>query len=318
MPRLDLSDAASVCEALQAGARALRQAPCRCGSMDRISAPGTLIATGDLHDNPRHLATLAMVSRLSLAVAALDAAADVLPLPPRSLPGGEPVHLVLHEIIHSDRLINGLDFSYRALARVAALKAHCPERVHVLLANHELAQVCGAGIVKEGVRVVEAFNNGVARVFGADASRVLDAVGEFIRAMPLALRCICGRGREILVSHSLPSPWMMGRFDATVLERDLRPEDYEPGRGAAHLMVWGRGYDAEQLEDLVETWGVNMFIVGHEYVPEGARFVPPCALVLNSDHARGVYVPIDLNDPPSAAEAASLAVPLESPPAPAE
>ena len=38
--------------------------------------------------------------------------------------------------------------------------------------------------------------------------------------------------------------------------------------------------------------------------------VPPCAIVLNSDHERGVYLPIDLSDPPGATEAAMSVVPL--------
>ena len=37
--------------------------------------------------------------------------------------------------------------------------------------------------------------------------------------------------------------------------RDLTDDDYVPRQGSAHLMVWGRGYDSEQLEDLVERWG---------------------------------------------------------------
>ena len=202
-----------------------------------------------------------------------------------------------------------MDFSHRALARVADLKARFPERVHVLLGNHELAQVVGAGIVKDGVKPVEAFNQGVEYAFGEDAPVVHDAIKAFVKAMPLALRCATPRG-DILCAHSLPAPAMMQRFDPTVLSRDLGEEDYEPRRGAAHIMVWGRGYDAEQMEDLVERWGVTMFVLGHEKVDEGARFVPPCAVVLNSDHARGVYLPIDLSDPPCAEHAAGLARPL--------
>jgi hypothetical protein len=234
--------------------------------------------------------------------------------PTDALSGCLAAHLVLHEIIHSDRLMNGMDFSFRALARVAALKARFPERVHAILANHELAQVTGAGIIKDGVKVVEAFNEGVECAFGEAAASVQGAIAEFIYSMPLALRCDCrtpeGRELSILVAHSVPGTALMSRFDATVLSRDLTPEDYEPRKGAAHLMVWGRGYDAEQLEDLVERWGVNMFILGHERADNGVQFIPPCAVVLNSDHERGVYLPIDLSNPPRAEEAAAMVVPL--------
>jgi hypothetical protein len=299
---LNLQNAESVCEVLRAGAGANKSAACRHGSIDIISAPGRLIATGDLHDNPVHLARLTELAGLGTAS---DEATER-----RSEEGmgaEHQTHLLLHEIIHSDRLLNGMDFSYRALVKVAALKAAFPERVHVLLANHELAQVVGAGIIKDGVKVVEAFNEGVEYVFGEDAPAVQEAIGAFIKSMPLALRCHCGPAgashHDILCAHSLPSPALMGRFDATVLTRDLVEADYEPRQGAAHLMVWGRGYDAEQIEDLVERWGVNMFILGHEKAETGAKFIPPCALVLNSDHERGVYLPIDLEHPPRAEEA---------------
>ncbi len=288
MLTLDLSDPDVVAGALAEGARANFDATCRVGSIDRIEPPGRLIATGDLHDNPTHLATL-------IECAALES--------------DDPAHLTLHEVIHSDRLVNKMDFSYRALVRIARLKADHPEHVHTLLANHELAQIIGQGIVKDGVRVVEAFNEGVAYVFGEHAAVVQDAIEVFIRSMPLALRCVTPRG-DILCAHSVPSPALMGRFDTHVLERDLVDADYEPRQGAAHLMVWGRGYDAELLEDLVERWGINLFILGHEKAPNGVKLVEPNAIVLNSDHERGVYLPMDLSEPPSVMDALASVVAL--------
>lgn len=290
MSPIDLQDAHAVADLFHDAARASLAAECRRGATDVIEHPGTLIATGDLHDNPLHLAKL-------IEAAELDEDTDQGP------------HLTLHEIIHSDRLIANVDLSHRALARVAALKVRHPERVHVLLANHELSQVVGAGIVKAGIRVVEAFDHGLVFAYGDHAERVRDGIDAFIRAMPLALRCRTPKG-DILCAHSLPDPAMMGRFDPGVLDRELTEEDYEPRRGSAHLMVWGRGYDAELLEDLVERWGVNLFVLGHEHVDNGIKLVPPCAIVLNSDHERGVYLPLDLDDIPAPERALARAVPL--------
>jgi hypothetical protein len=317
VPALDLTNAESVRAAFTAGAAANRTAACRVHSIDRIRAPGTLIATGDLHDNPLHFARLVRAAGMDDSQTGIppdSQTGEAVGSGPDSLSGGLAAHLVLHEIIHSDRLVNGMDFSFRALARVAALKARFPERVHAILANHELAQVTGAGIIKDGVKVVEAFNEGVEYAFGDEAGSVQAAIADFIYSMPLALKCDCrtpdGRELSILVAHSVPGTALMSRFDATVLSRDLTEGDYEPRKGAAHLMVWGRGYDAEQLEDLVERWGVNLFILGHERAENGVMFIPPCAIVLNSDHERGVYLPIDLSDPPRAERAAGMVVPL--------
>lgn len=287
-----MSDADSVVAALRAGSSACRGASCRRGSIDVIRAPGRLIATGDLHDNPLHFAAL-------VRAAGLDGRGE----------GGEPAHLVLHELIHGDRLINGMDFSYRVLAKAAWLKARHPEHVHVLLANHELSQVSGSGIIKDGVQVVRAFDEALEAAFESRAGQVREAIREFILSLPLALRAVTPRG-DMLCAHSVPGSAMMARFDPTVLSRELTPADYEPRKGSAYWMVWGREYDGEQLEDLVERWGVNLFVLGHERASEGVRLVPPCAVVLNSDHEKGVYLPIDLDRPPRAEEAVGMVVRL--------
>jgi len=300
MDALDLTSAESTRAVFLAAAEANHAASCRRGSIDAIGPPGRLIATGDLHDNPIHLARLVEMGGFNDPGASDD---------DPSLP-----HLTIHEVIHSERLIGGVDLSHRALARVAHLKVRFPEHVHTLLANHELSQIIGAGIIKDGVKVVEAFEDGLAHGFGDEAESVAEAIGVFIRSMPLALRVSSPPGHragDILCAHSLPGPAMMGRFDPGILSRELEEYDYAPRQGSAHLMVWGRGYDAEQLEDLVERWGVNLFILGHEHAENGVRVVEPNAVILNSDHQRGVCLSIDLDDPPTdAASASALVVPL--------
>jgi hypothetical protein len=293
MAATDLANAEAVIAALHAGAVANRTAACRRGSIDLIHAPGRLIATGDIHDNPMNFATVVKAAGLSMEDG--------------DEPSDNPAHLTIHEIIHPPTLIGGMDFSYRGLTRVAALKARFPDFVHTLLANHELAQVYGAGIVKNGVRVVEAFNAGVEYVFGDDADAVQDAIKDFVLSMPLALRCVCPQG-DILCAHSLPAAANMARFDPTVINRDLTEDDYQPRAGSAYFMVWGRGYDHELLEDLTERWGVNLFILGHEHAENGYALVEPNALVLNTDHERGVYLPIDLSDKPRLSECPAMMV----------
>lgn len=280
---LDLNDPDEVIDTLREGARAMREASCRRGSIDFIESPGRLIATGDTHDHPKNFKAV-------LSAAGLDGEF-----------GAEEQHLTLHEIIHGELPEQPglpLDTSYRGLTRVAALKAQHPELVHILLANHELAQAIGSGIMKNGVPCVKAFDAGVESVFADKSEHVFEAIRDFVFAMPIALRCRCPQG-DILCAHSLPGPASMGRFDASIIDRDLRDEDYEPRVGSAHLMVWGRGYDHDQLEDLTERWGVNLFILGHEHADKGYNIIEPNAIVLNTDHSRGVYLPIDLEHEPT-------------------
>jgi hypothetical protein len=284
-----MQDAQQVIDLFHEAADATRNAACRQGSIEVIHSPGRLIAIGDLHDNPAHFDAL-------VRIAQLDESHN--PAPSGDDAETQAVHITFHEVIHSDKLLNNLDFSYRALARIAQLKARYPERVHMLLANHELAQIVGAGIVKDGVRCVEAFNDGLAYVFGDAWEEVAAALGMFIRALPIGLRCVTPKG-DLLCLHSLPATGAMARFDASILSRDLTDDDYQPRVGSAHLLVWGRGYDAEQIEDLVERWGVNLFLLGHEHAENGYRLIEPAVVVLNSDHERGVYLDIDLDHPPT-------------------
>ena len=289
---LDTRSADVVVGLLDAATDANLNSECRQGCVDVVEGRGTLVATGDLHDNPINFARVLKVARLD------DATED------------SPRRVILHEVIHSERLMGGVDMSHRALLRVAALKVRHPESVHTLLANHELSQIVGSGIIKDGVRVVDAFNDGLAMGFADRAEEVEEAIGRFIRSMPLAL--ICGRGtdRAVLCAHSLPAENMMDRFDPSVLDRPLTEDDYEPRQGSAHIMVWGRAHSPDHLTRLADAWGVSLFVLGHQKAETGVATMPPNAIILNSDHERGVVLPIDLAEPPTIEEAAWSATPL--------
>jgi len=289
--QLDLRSPQTVINALETGTRANLAAACRHGSIDHVTQPGQLIATGDLHDNPLHLARLVRAAGFE----SMDPAAHR--------------HLTLHELIHSDRLVNGMDFSYRVLARVSALKAAFPEHVHVLLANHELAQLTGSEVAKDGIRFVAAFDEALEFAFHGDAPAVRASVRGFIRSMPIALRMAHGGG-DLLCSHSLPGPERMDRFDASILERELADDDYLARTGSAHFLVWGRNQTQEQLTALAERWGISLFLLGHEKAESGAMALGENAVVLNSDHDRGIYAELDTREWLDAASVLSHIRPL--------
>lgn len=274
---VDLASAEQVIDCLHAGALANRTARCREGSIDRVKWPGRLLATGDLHDNPVHFQRI-------VESAGFDG-------------DGEPAHLTLHELIHGENLHDDMDPSYRVLVRAAALKAANPEHVHVLLANHELSQIAGRGVIKNGVNCVKAFNDAVEYVFADRAADVGLALGDFIRSMPIALRCTPGEGADVLCAHSLPGDSDLEKFDATIIERELCEADYQPRTGSAHLMTWGRGQSPATVQSLADRWGVGLFILGHEKAEQGSAPLPPCGLILNSDHAQGAFCTLDLAGP---------------------
>lgn len=284
------TNADRVVELLDGAATALRNCPLRRGASVRLPARGRLLATGDLHDNPLHFTAL-------LALASLDASRDH--------------HVVFHEIIHGDRLVNGADLSHRMLLRLAQAILDHPGQVHPLLANHELSQLTGRGVSKGAGNSVELFDEGLEYAFGDRWEEVGEALDRFIEAMPLALRSEPdARGRAVLCAHSIPSPLTMRHFDEDVLDRDLDWSDYIGPAGAAYLMTWGRGHTEAQVQSLAEHWGVTLFCLGHEHVDEGARRWAGSLIQLNSDHERGAALPIALDSVPDPAEALDLVIPI--------
>lgn len=252
----------------------------------RLPGHGRLLATGDLHDNPDHLRKIVRLARLDES-------------PDR--------HVVLHEIIHSEHLVNGVDLSHRTLARVAELVVAHPGQAHVLLANHELAQMQGRSVSKGAGNSVRLFDDGLAFVFGDECELVAEAIGRFIGAMPLAVLSASG----LFCAHSLPAPRAMDRFDPGILDRELAADDYGP-RGPLHAMVWGRGHDQDEIDMLAGRWGVRLFCLGHDHVDNGIAMRGPKVIVLNSDHEFGTVLPVDLADVPTAEEAMGMGIRLRS------
>src|SRR5688500_9039035 len=213
---VSLQDAAAVCDLFDRAAQATADTPGRTGSVVDLPPSGRAVLTGDLHDQ-------------------LDNYRAILKL--ADVTGADDHHVVFQEVVHGERLVNGNDFSYRMLARIAALKLERPAQVHQVLSNHELAQLTGDGILKDGVSVVEAFHGGLVYGFGDAWEKVDAATGRYIRAMPLAVRS----ASDVLCAHSLPSARHRESFDAKVLARNLRDADMDCYEGSAHMMVWGRG-----------------------------------------------------------------------------
>ena len=286
MTPADLRDPDAIVELLERAAATLLGSPSRVGCVERLGAVGRLVVAGDLHDNPIHLERIRGFARLDES---------------------HSHHLVLQELIHGDRLVNGVDLSYRVVAKVAELVVRHPGQVHPLLANHELCQMLGIGVSKGHGDGTLQFSDGLDFVFGDEADAVADALGRFFAAMPLAVRT----ERGLWCSHSIPSPETTDRFDASVFDRPLEERDYRGPTGAAYLLVWGRGQREEQVARLADAWGVATFCLGHASSEDGAHAVTSRMAVLNSDHERGRILELDLAaEVPDAADLVERTTPI--------
>ncbi len=264
----DLRDAQAVIALFQRAEQASLDAPGRSGAVVDLPDTGRLLMSGDLHDNTLNYQRL-------LKLAQLD-----------SSPTN---YLILHEVIHGPDLINGLDLSVRMLARVAALKCQYPSQVFILQSNHELAQYRHEGILKEGRDTVESFDGGIDYLYADSADAVREAMNGYLRSLLLAVRCANG----VFLSHSLPGNNRMRKFDPGVIDRV--PTDANLAeKGDLYHMVWGRNQKQQTADTLAEAWGCKQFVMGHQPADMGYESFGETMLVLASDHAHGVALPIDL------------------------
>lgn len=264
-------------------AECMLASPLRRGATVHLPPRGRLLATGDVHDFPGHLAAI-------VRLAELDASPDN--------------HVMLHELIHGETLVDGMDLSYRNLAIVAQLVRTYPRQVHPILANHELAQCHRMSVSKGGGDQVAMFDDGLDYVFNDRAEEVATAIREFILAMPLVLRAENG----LWCAHSIPDRLS---FDEGAFDRPLCTADYQSPNGVAWCVVWGRLHDPRHVAALLRRFGARLMIVGHCQAETGIESPAEGLVVINSDHPRGAVVHIDLGSAlPSADELVHSAIPL--------
>lgn len=258
----------------------------RKGSTAHLPARGNLLITGDLHDHTFFFTLICKMAKLHKH---------------------PDQHLILHELIHGEHLVNGMDFSVRLLLKAAAFKAAYPDQVHIMLGNHELAQFIGSGTFKSGTSNVDAFNDGVDYIFGDRSDEIHEAIKAFITSLLLAVKCPNG----ILCSHSLPSPNRMLGFDPKVLNRKLKPSDFADNTDT-YALVWGRNQTAEVTGRLSMAWDVKLFVCGHQKADMGYDTKCDNMLILASNHGHGMVLPIRLDEKYDLSDLMVRCVPLAS------
>lgn len=283
LPRVNFVDADEVISVLEAGADALVGSTQRRGCSVMLGAQGKMLFSGDIHDYPGHLEAIVRLAELEAS---------------------EQNHVILHELIHGDRLLDGMDLSYRNLATVAALVARHPGQVHPMLANHELAQCFRIAVSKGGGDQVAMFDAGLDYVFSDRSEEVATAIRDFVLALPLAVRAANG----VWCMHSIPSN---RECDAALFDRSLVEADYRGPGGGAWNVVWGRQQAPDHVRLLLDRFGARLFLVGHCHAEMGIESPADGLVVVNSDHERGAVVSIDLAAPaPTAKEVVASAIAL--------
>jgi hypothetical protein len=261
---------AEVLETLQSAAEENKLSSLRSGQVVNLPATGEVWMTGDIHDHRSNFNKLIK-------------AADL---------GGHPErHLILHELIHGEYYdADGAEGSWQTLVRAAELKCDFPNQVHFLLANHDLAQIHGEGISKMGQNVCEAFTKGLVRDFGHDHPAINLGITELLLSFPLAARTQTG----LFFCHSLPRDNQMEDFDFTIFDRELTGPDYLRRTGPVYQLIWGRNISSAAVGEFADRVGARILITGHQPQEMGYAINGEQHLILASDHAHGVYLPLDL------------------------
>lgn len=199
-------------------------------------------------------------------------------------------HVVLQELIHGDHFDDkGAEESWITLFRAAEWAVQFPHQVHFLLANHDLAQIHGRGIMKGSTSVCEAFNKGVKKAFGERAGRIQVAITEFLLSFPLAARTPNG----LFFCHSLPTDEEIPNYDYSVFGRELTAEDYARRTGPVYQLIWGRGVTPPFVQQFADVVGANILVTGHQPQDAGYLVNGDQHLIIASDHNQGVVLQTD-------------------------
>ncbi len=259
----------------------------RRGNVLQIPAGREMIVTGDLHGNRKGLNKIIRHAAL----------------------GSSPQRrLVLQEIVHGPLdPRTGYDRSVELLLRAARLKVDHPQQVLFVLGNHDIAQVTGNEIIKNGRSFCKAFAAGVEYCFEDQAAEVSEAMDEFLMSMPLAIRC----ANDVWISHSLPAAARMSLAGTDIFDRPYNREDLARGK-PVYEWTWGRGQTDEQMDQLAADLGVEFFIVGHQPCEQGFQRLGRRGLIVASDHPRGCIVQFSTDLPVTDDNVRGLVKPIVS------
>jgi hypothetical protein len=178
-------------------------------------------------------------------------------------------HLVLQELIHGPRMYanDGGDKSHQLVDLVCALKCQCPERIHLILGNHELSEITGRSIGKNGVALNALFRLGLRTKYGARADEIYAAYLELFAALPLAVRT----PNRVFLCHTIPDAYELDGFDAGVFDLEEWPPEAMKRHGGVYVLTWGRDTETATADRFAAIVDADLFITGHQPCDAGFR-----------------------------------------------
>jgi predicted phosphodiesterase len=259
----------TIIDLLNSGVQACNADRFRRGNLIHLPADAQLIATGDIHGHRRNFERIV-------------AFADLANNPDR--------HILLQEIIHGGpKDAEGGCLSHKLLFDVVRYKLNFPDRVHIIMGNHDIAFINNSYVMKDGEEMNRLMRLALEREFQQAGADIKLAIRQFLLSQPLAVRT----ENRIWMSHSLPGDHFVDKFDRQVLDRQLKNNDCEKP-GSAYLLTWGRNISQQTLDKMAKLFDVDIFILGHQPQQQGWSRAGKNLIIIASDHNHGCLLPIDL------------------------
>jgi Calcineurin-like phosphoesterase len=255
-----------------------RLTPGRKGRLITLQDAEDVLVSGDLHGNVGNFQVLMRTAELGTH--------------PRR-------HLILQEVVHSPfRYPGGGDKSHQLLDLYAALKCQFPERVHLLMGNHELAQWTSRPIIKEEENFNELFAKGVREAYADAALGIYAAYVDLFAVLPLAVRL----SNRVFISHSLPAAKYLPDFDPAQLEAEALPSSAYAPNGVVFGLLWGRDTGQPHVEQFLQKVDAEWLVSGHIPCDEGYALPNDRQVILDCAKSPAAYCLLPANRPLSREE----------------
>ncbi len=254
----------------QRAAKANYEDSFRKGNVVILPKAGDLLITADIHGNAMNFKRLLSIADIGRR---------------------EHRHIIFQELIHAaEPYRDSYDFSFVLLEWLAVLKLKYPDRVHIILGNHDHAELTGLEVRKFGRILNPLFTRGLGEAYGKNARAVYQAMLAFMRSFNLACRTNFG----LFVSHSFPGLVELHFFDMSVFKRPLEKGDLTKGNSVFNL-VWGRDLSARAAIAFCGLVEAEVLILGHNPCEGGYSVPNPCTIILDSKDENGCYILLPLS-----------------------
>ena len=259
----------TIIDLLKKGTEANNTDRFRRGNLICLPADGSLVVAGDIHGHRRNFERIL-------------AFADLANHPDR--------HIVLQEIIHGGpEDPQGGCLSYQVLFDAVRYKLSFPDRVHIIMGNHDTTFINNSEVMKDGCEMNRSMLLALERQFQQDSTDIELAIRQLLFSQPLAVRS----ENRIWLSHSLPGDRYVDKFDRQIFDRQLEQSDLvRPG--SAYILTWGRRHSQSTLDKMAKLLDIDIFILGHQQQPKGWSRAGENLIIIASDHNHGSLLSIDL------------------------